>query len=67
MEKGRKCLLPTNLPLDRMFQQTLCLYSFPKQQILDSSKVKEFADDSFKFDEKGRKFSKRVENTAGKG
>ena len=42
--------------------------SFPnnKQQILDSSKLKEFADDNFKFDENGRKFSKRVENTVGK-
>ena len=34
---------------------------FPKQQILDSSKLKEFADDNFKFDENG------VENTMGKG
>ena len=41
--------------------------TFPKQQILDSSKVKEFADDNFKFDENGGKFSKRVENTKGKG
>ena len=40
---------------------------FPKQQILDSSKLKEFADDNFRFDENGRKFSKRVENTVGKG
>ena len=29
-------------------------------QILDSSKLKEFADDSFKFDENSRKLSKRV-------
>ena len=28
---------------------------FPKQQILNSSKMKEFADDNFKFDENGRK------------
>ena len=28
--------------------------------------MKEFADDNFKFDENGRKFSKRVENTVGK-
>ena len=28
---------------------------------------KEFADDNFKFDENGRKYSKRVENTVGKG
>ena len=30
-------------------------------------KLKEFADDNFKFDENGRKLSKRVENTVGKG
>ena len=36
-------------------------------QILDSSKLKEFTDDNFKFDENGRRFSKRVENTVGKG
>ena len=29
--------------------------------------LKEFADDNFKFDKNGRKFSKQVENTAGKG
>ena len=32
-----------------------------------SSKLKEFADDNFKFDENGRKFSKWAENTVGKG
>ena len=37
-----------------------------KRQILDSSKLKEFADDNFKFDENGRKLSKQVENTVGK-
>ena len=36
-------------------------------QILDSSKLKEVADDNFKFDENGRKFSKWVESTVGKG
>ena len=35
--------------------------------ILDSSKLKEFAEDNFKFDENGRKLSKQVENTVGKG
>ena len=39
---------------------------FPKRQILDSSKLKGFADDNFKLNENGRKFSKRVENTVGK-
>ena len=29
---------------------------FPKQQVLDSSKLKEFADDNFKYDENGRMF-----------
>ena len=33
----------------------------------DSSKLKEFADDHFKFDENGRKSSKRVENTVKEG
>ena len=33
---------------------------FHKQQILDSSKLKEFADDNFKFDENCKKFSKRL-------
>ena len=32
-----------------------------------SSKLKEFAEDSLKFDENGKKLSKRVENTVGKG
>ena len=36
-------------------------------QTTNSPKLKEFADDNFKFDENGRKFSKRVENTVGKG
>ena len=31
------------------------------------SKLKEFADDNFKFDENGRKFFEQVENTMGKG
>ena len=31
-------------------------------QILDSSKLKELADDNFKFDENCRKFSKKAEN-----
>ena len=40
-----------------------CIYlnSFP------NDKLKELADDNSKFDENGIKFSKRVENTVGKG
>ena len=37
------------------------------QQILDSSKLKELADDNLKFDEKGSKISNMVENTMEKG
>ena len=43
------------------------VYPLPKQQILDSSKLKELADDNCKFDENGRKFSKPVGNTVGRG
>ena len=45
----------------------MSFYPFPKRQVLDSSKLKEFADDNFSFGENGRKSSKRVENTVGKG
>ena len=38
-----------------------------KRQILDSAKFKAFADNNFKFDENGKKFSKRVENSVRKG
>ena len=40
---------------------------FPKRQILDPSKLKEYSDDNSKFGEKGKKLSKWVENTVGKG
>ena len=35
----------------------------PDDKILDRSKLKQSADDNFKFDENSRKFFKRVENT----
>ena len=35
----------------------------PYVEILDSSKLREFADDNFRFDENGGTFSNRVENT----
>ena len=41
--------------------------TLPRRQILDSSKLKEFADDNFEFNENGRKSSERTENTVGKG
>ena len=42
-------------------------YHITRQQILDSSKLKEFADDNFGFVANGRKLSKQVENSVGKG
>ena len=55
----------------RLFQtERVCRQQFQiwrNDEILDSSKLKEFADNNFKFDGNGRKFSKRVGNTEGKG
>ena len=39
----------------------------PDDKILNRSNLKQSADDNFKFDENSRKFSKRVENSVGKG
>ena len=41
--------------------------TFSKRQILDPSKLKEFAEDNSKFDENSKKLSKRVGNKVGKG
>ena len=53
---------------EHSFLNTVLLYYFAykpitRRQILDSTKLKEFADDNFKFEENGRKISKQVENT----
>ena len=40
---------------------------FPKKQISDCSKLKEFAGNNSKFDENNKKCSKQGENTVGKG
>ena len=45
----------------------LCGKELTRQQILGSSKLKEFADDNLKFEENGRKLFKPTENTVGKG
>ena len=56
-----------------LFDCILVYRPFPRMVILfpdgkkDSFKLKEFAEDNFKIDECGREFSKRVENTEGKG
>ena len=50
-----------------MLESKLSLNPLPDNKMLDWSKLKQFADNNFKFDENSRKFSKRVENTVGKG
>ena len=40
---------------------------FPNDKFWTPSKLKEFADDNFKFDENGIKFFNRLENTVRKG
>ena len=45
----------------------MLIQPFPKQQIIDTPKLKKFEDNNFKFGDNDRKFSKRVENTVGKG
>ena len=47
--------------------KSLVVNSFPNDIFFYSSNLKEFADENFKFDEIGRKLSKWVENTVGKG
>ena len=63
-------LFMLDLSKDNHVRACICqlfLKPFPKQQILDSSKLKEFVDNNFKFDENCRHFSNWVENTVGKG
>ena len=56
-------------PLKKNYQMThyIELNPLPDDKILDRSKLKQSADNSFKYDENSRKFSKQVENTVGKG
>ena len=51
--------------------ETTCIKRSPaltlsQTENLDSSELKEFADDNLKCDENGRKFSKRLEKSYGK-
>ena len=75
--KMEKCQLQVFSPIPSMFSKGYLLrvdkswdcvteLTITRRQILDSSKLKEFADDNFKFDENGSKLSKRVENVVGK-
>ena len=54
------------LPISFILLELYVFQPFPKRQILDSSKLKEFADDNFKFHENGGKFCKRGENNVRK-
>ena len=54
-------------PMAGKYSWTHSLNPFPDDKILNSSKLKEFANDNFKFDKNGRKLSKQVENTVEKG
>ena len=61
---SRYCFLSKCAQYDPSCRRALKHYSYIHTY---SSKLKEFADDNFKFDENGRKLSKQVENTVGKG
>ena len=50
----------------RVFVPQLFL-TFPNREVLDSSKLKDSADDNSKFDENDGKLFKSVESTVGKG
>ena len=53
--------------MDHVVFYSISAYLFPKRQIVDSSKLREFSDDNFKFGENDGKFFKWLENTVGKG
>ena len=55
------------LRVDKRWHCVVRSLPFPKRQILHSSKLKEFADDNFKFEENAESPQKGVENTVGKG
>ena len=59
--------LPVHDILFSLYKVFCVLFTMYKRQILDSSKLREFADNNFSSDENSRKLSKRVENTVGKG
>ena len=56
-----------NFSLIHLGWDTGLLSTFFTRQILDFCKLKEIANDNLEFGENGEKFSKRVQNTVGKG
>ena len=67
LDQSKSLLSGQELTLYQEFQLLTTLNPLPNNKFSDSSKLKVFADYNFKFDENGRNFSKRVENTVGKG
>ena len=67
MLEQKKLLVTGRFSFYNKLQTNLFIQPITRRQLLVSSKQKEFADDKFKFDANGRKLSKRVENTVGKG
>ena len=68
--KTKMCLRNINAPETAIYLRNVTFMSLSthnQMKILDSSKLQEFADNNFKFDQNGRKLSKWVENTVGKG
>ena len=61
----RRLLMFSSALLGSLFTENFLTLS--QTTIFRTSKLKEFADDNFKFDENGRKFSRWIENTVGKG
>ena len=67
------CLMKTLWEKEKLLVKSIfsfshsAFYPLTHYQILDSSKLKEFADDNFKFDENGSNLSIWVENIVGKG
>ena len=60
-----QCQQTHEVPLQFCTHNPSCIYPFPNGKKLHSSKLKDFADDNFEFDENGGKFS--LGNTVGKG
>ena len=52
---------------DLVINYHITIQHIPKRQILNTSKLKEFAGDNLRFEENGRKYSQWLENTVGKG
>ena len=61
------CVLCVHISHTEHIHQPGVRLPITRRQIFDSSKLKEFADDNFKFDENGKKLSKWVGNTVGNG